>query len=103
MLPPTLIFLFYTYNINDRTWSFDLHLDHWFVGCLNGGREIFGECNEILGDGYLCCGLIHLCDQKFCDDLFTQTQTVMIQNLCKKWAKSSYKKEAQIVEAQHRY
>ncbi|KAK9989165.1 hypothetical protein SO802_029404 [Lithocarpus litseifolius] len=106
-------FLFYTYNINDRTWSlapavsnllkayfllspdmvksvgvgnmlyrvsfdhvdhpkhlviqaFDLHQDQWFEGCLNVGREIFGEYNEVLGDGYPCCGLIHLCDQKFC-------------------------------------
>ena len=46
--------------------AFDLHLDQWFEGCLNVGREIFGEYNEVLGDGYPCCGLIHLCDQKFC-------------------------------------
>nr|XP_023920250.1 uncharacterized protein LOC112031777 [Quercus suber]POF00484.1 hypothetical protein CFP56_55156 [Quercus suber] len=46
--------------------AFNLSLDQWFEGCLNVGSEIFGEYNEVLEDGYPCCGLIHLCDQKFC-------------------------------------
>ncbi|KAK9989213.1 hypothetical protein SO802_029452 [Lithocarpus litseifolius] len=46
--------------------AFNLSLDQWFEGCLNVGSEIFGEYDEVLEDGYPCCGLIHLCDQKFC-------------------------------------
>ena len=46
--------------------AFNLALDQWFEGFLNVGSEIFGECNEVLEDGYPCCGLIHLSDQKFC-------------------------------------
>ena len=46
--------------------AFKLSIDQWFEGCLNVGSEIFGECNEVLGDEYPCCGLIHLADQKFC-------------------------------------
>ncbi|XP_050262167.1 uncharacterized protein LOC126706678 isoform X2 [Quercus robur] len=46
--------------------AFNLALDQWFEGCLNVGSEIFGEFNEVLEDGYPCCGLIHLSDQKFC-------------------------------------
>ena len=46
--------------------AFNLALNQWFEGCLNVGSEIFGEYNEVLEDGYPCCCLIHLSDQKFC-------------------------------------
>ena len=45
--------------------TFNLHLDQWIEGCLNVQREIFGEYDKILVDGYPCGGLINLCDQKF--------------------------------------
>nr|XP_023920243.1 F-box/kelch-repeat protein At2g29830-like [Quercus suber] len=46
--------------------AFKLSLNQWFEGCLNVGSEIFREYNEFLEDENPCCGLIHLCDQKFC-------------------------------------
>ena len=58
--------------------AFDLHLDQWFEGCLNVGREIFGEYNEVLGDGYPCYVIRNFAYSFNPPTIRTQTQKMIL-------------------------